>query len=788
MKTFSHASKKFISPAELIPGYTRHVDQRIVGMKGERLLGIIELEGIPFETTPTVMLQAAFESLTAVFSKLNKENAGNLELCTHISKRKISLDFTYKFDNAFQADFAKKYLEQFKSGDFYQTTYYISFIYKYEDDQDQAIEKFNFLLDFAVKSFAKYDASALGIEITPHGLPVSQIGAFLSRLLNYDANLIPVSADAMARRIQTAELNFGFDLCEMRPEKGGKKYATYYDLREYAPKSKRGMWNSLLSEPCEFVLTQSFLNFSSLNAQSLINKQVNMIESGSNYPDHYVEEMKAALGRVSSGEICFGEYHGALVVYGDTPKQAADNGNAVTTAILSESGARFIRATASGIYTYYSMMPGAADKPLSEPKTTRNLACGFSLNNFPTGKQYGNPLGDGTAILPLKTKSDSVFFFNSHYSALGKDVRGQKIPGHMLMLGMTGAGKTTLEGVLVGFLTRFNPKIFAIDFNRSMQLFLETYGATYFDIEDGVYTGINPFQLEDTPNLRSFLYELVGACGRDSNGKLNAAEEGLIKKAVDTIMEMPLEVRRFGYLKQIIPPNNTDSLGDRLAKWQASCGGHLAWALDSATNAFNPKTMRRIGFNTTSILKRGHPATEPVLSVLFYIKDQMQKDGELLLSLVEEFWVPANYPTTQEKMKGSLKAGRIKNEFMYLISQSPEDAINCEIFPDIVQMTPTKVFLPNPKATFEQYELCGLNEKEFNELFALEIDSRTFLIKQSHQSTFAKLDLEGYSDFLPIISGTWESIKLSHEVRKEVGDDPKDWVPVFRERLKATSK
>jgi len=190
-------------------------------------------------------------------------------------------------------------------------------------------------------------------------------------------------------------------------------------------------------------------------------------------------------------------------------------------------------------------------------------------------------------------------------------------------------------------------------------------------------------------------------------------------------------------------------------------------------------------------LKPGNPASEPVLSVLFHMKDMMQTGGELFLTLVEEFWVPANFKTTQEQIKGTLKAGRIKGEFMFLVSQSPEDAINCEIFPAIIQQTPTKIYLPNPDAKFEKYEQCGLNRKEFDELHKLDKDSRIFLIKQEHQSTFAKLDLEGFDDFMPIISGTWEGIQLAREIRAEVGNDPKNWVPVFRQRtreLKALEK
>jgi type IV secretion system protein VirB4 len=784
MSIFSAVLKKFIAPADLLPGYTRHVDERIVAMSNERLLGVIELQGVPFETTTNAQLEQAFNSLTRVFTEINKVNAPKVSQWCHVIKQKVSLDFEYKFDNSFIAEFSQKYLAEFKKGNFFRTSYAISFVYKYEDDIDQGIEGLNLLLDFALKSLNRYDAVALGVEVNRHGQSHSQIGEFLSRLLNAADDFVPLAGDDLSMRLQTSELNFGFDLCEIRPAKGGKKYATYFDLREYPDESRRGMWNALLGEPYEFVLTQSFLNFTSMRTLNLVNKKVNEIESGTNFPDHYVTDLKDARGFVSAGELSFGEYHSALVVYGNTPKEAVDNGNSLSTNLLATSGARYLRATGSGIFTYFSMMPGAADKPLSEPKTTRNLACAFSLNNYPTGKQFGNPIGDGSAVIPLKTKSDSIYFFNTHYSSMGQDVRGQKYAGHCLILGATGAGKTTFEGVVVGFLDRFKPKIFAIDFNRSMQLFLETYGAVYFDIEDGVDTGLQPFQLEDSPSLRSFLYRLVGACGRDVNGNLSASDEQKIKEAVDTIMLMDQPDRRFSYLSSLIPPEGGDGLGDRLAKWQHSCNGQMAWALDSPVNRFDPATMHRIGFNTTSILKKGHPATEPVLSVLFHMKDMMQRDGNLFLTLVEEFWVPCNYPTTQEQIQGSLKAGRIKGEFMFLVSQSPEDAIECEIFPAIVQQTPTKVFLPNPEATFEKYQLCGLNQKEFDDLHALEKDSRTFLIKQSHQSTFAKMDLQDFGDFLPIISGTWESIQLSHEIRAEVGNDPKDWVPVFRQRLK----
>ena len=79
--------------------------------------------------------------------------------------------------------------------------------------------------------------------------------------------------------------------------------------------------------------------------------------------------------------------------------------------------------------------------------------------------------------------------------------------------------------------------------------------------------------------------------------------------------------------------------------------------------------------------------------------------------------MPCNYPTTQNMIKQTLKTGRLTGEFIGLVSQSPADAIQCEIFPAIVEQTPTKIMLPNPEAVYDDemigYKRVGLTEKGF---------------------------------------------------------------------------
>ena len=207
--------------------------------------------------------------------------------------------------------------------------------------------------------------------------------------------------------------------------------------------------------------------------------------------------------------------------------------------------------------------------------------------------------------------------------------------------------------------------------------------------------------------------------------------------------------------------------------------------MDNPTNQFNPDDFSRVGFDLTDILKDGYPPTGPVLAYMFHLRNIMMqnvaKSSGILATIIEEFWHAARYKVTQDIMLKILKTDRKLGGWLILVSQSPEDAINCPIFAAIVQQTPTKIFLPNPDAEFEgSYERCGITRKEYEEMVKLPKESRTFLIKQSKQSAFALLDLYGFKDEMPFLSGSSDNVELLHEVMTEVGsENVNDWYQPF---------
>lgn len=163
----------------------------------------------------------------------------------------------------------------------------------------------------------------------------------------------------------------------------------------------------------------------------------------------------------------------------------------------------------------------------------------------------------------------------------------------------------------------------------------------------------------------------------------------------------------------------------------------------------------------------------------------------MLCTIVEEFWLPLKYKTPREMILDVLKTGRKRGEFMLLITQSPEEAVQSEIFPAIIQQTPTKILLPNPDAEYKNeqgggYSRIGLTIKEFLKLKALALDSRTFLAKQGHNSSFVTLDLYGFNDEISVLSGTTANVEilnavLEHYKQNNGGITPKSevWLPSF---------
>jgi type IV secretion system protein VirB4 len=783
MRVSNDLNRLVAAAEDKLPRIGRPVSETATSIDNGGAFLVMRVNGVPFESVSRGEIEACSDSWNRQLAAMTLEKGNRLSLWTTFRRRRVSFGDEYRFYNPFIQQAVDKYLQRFRKHDHFENSFYFTAILQ-GDDLDETVRELEELGEGLMKALVSYDPQLL--ETYGHnGVLFSEAYEFIGELVNGVDERVPVTQATGRDLIPTSHPHFHYDTVEIRTDRS-TRFAVCYDLKDF-PKAGWGQTNPLLSLPVEFTLTQSFGCLSTAEAMKAIEDQINNLNSVEDKANHQIDELKQAVALIAGRDLAFGDYHGALVAYGDTPEKAISNGAYVTSRALNDCGFKFVKATASAPFTYMSQVPGFRTKPRPMPKSTRSLASSFSMHTYPAGKARGNPLGDGSALMPVQTVAKSLFSLNCHASRMDEDSVGEKVAGHTLILGSTGTGKTTLETMLLAFLERFDPKLFALDLDQGLRIFLEEMGAAYYTLREGEPTGLAPFCLPDTKRNLAHLYDLVGACCRDENGKLSADDQRRIKHAVDTVMKLEsIEHRTFSRLLESIPDTGEEnSLWLRLSQWCGATNGRFAWALDNVPDTLtNIADVRRIGFDVTDFLKKDYAATEPVLVHLLYLKDQMQRKGGLLATVIAEFWLPASYPTTQDLIRKSLKTGRKADEFLILDSQSPEDAIQCPVFAEIRDLTATKIYLPNPDATREGYKLLNLTDREFDTLKRLSKESRTFLIKQSNQSAFATLDLGGMNDEIAVLSSSLDNVAIWEECTRDAYGDTNLRMQLFQARRK----
>jgi type IV secretion system protein VirB4 len=401
---------------------------------------------------------------------------------------------------------------------------------------------------------------------------------------------------------------------------------------------------------------------------------------------------------------------------------------------------------------------------------TLNIASFASFHNYPTGKRDGNHWGN--ALTVLNTSSGTPYFFNFHI----RDV------GHTMIVGPTGAGKTVLLNFLCAQAQKFRPKLFFFDKDRGAEIFVRSIGGIYIIPSASKVSGFNPFQLADTLENRSFLVEFLKALISTDSKSIPAHEVDRINEAVAGNFKIPQEKRRLRNLAPFMGLMGPGTIAGKLAKWHSN-GSH-AKLFDNELDLIDLNASRTFGIEMAHILQ-DKEAIGPVLLYLFH-RIQNSISGEPTMIVLDEAWALIDNPVFAPKIKDWLKVLRKLNAMVVFATQSVEDATKSDISDTLVQQTSTQIFLPNLKATTVYRSVFRLSEREFNLVRTTDPSSRFFLVKQDNDGVVAKIDLSGMEEFINVLSGRIETVALLDEIMSEVGEDPKDWLPIFNEKLNNT--
>jgi type IV secretion system protein VirB4 len=822
---FSKQASREVPVAEFVPYRTLIAPDALITDKGD-LLRTWKLDGVPFESVKHSTLDTQKDALNELIRGLG----GNRALWTHEIHMRThdALDGTYP--PGIVADFARDYARTFDNYPMMSTELFVSVVHRPDTalvakvtagrgfeatraalaSELEKLDEGSMLVDSSLK---RYGARRLGTvsKPNPNVTHVSSFGSssasatsspapasssastssppivfsellgFLGSLVNGVREPIPVVRANIQEYLPTTRMIYGLENIELRFANGDTKFCGILDIADYPADVVSGILNPTLYEDFEYIKTQSFSTLSKHAAVSALQQQKGYLISAGDASDRQIAEFDEMVEQVVEGKIMVGDYHFTLAIFGASVEEVNRN-CARARAALQEQGFQTKRIDLIADAAWFAQSPcNWQYRPRKAQLTSRAFAALSPFHSINLGKRDGNPWGECVTI--LKTPSGKPFYFNFHASPENEDVTDDKYPGTTLIIGQIGSGKTALEGALLMLAQKFNVEGAAFDKDAGLEIVIRALGGSYARIERGVPTGMNPFQaLQNTPGNILFLTELVKQLVKGR--PLTTAESTDIERAVSTVMGMEPPLRGLSMVLQILPNHDQEMPYYRLAKW---CGqGAMAWVFDNRIDVVGAVQAKWIGYDYTQILDDPVSRT-PIMMYLMHTS-AARKKGQPFMTIIAEFWKAFEDPYFEEYAKNGIKAERKKDAIVVLDTQSPSDALDSNISKTLVEQTVTKIFLPNPEADAKDYiEGFKLTPEEYQTIRSLGAHSRTFLIKQGHQSWLAKLDLSHplMQRYLTLLSSTTDNVHLLDEIRKEVGDDPEVWAPILMQQVDA---
>ncbi|TCQ74731.1 type IV secretion system protein VirB4 [Ochrobactrum sp. BH3] len=773
-------------PETFIP-YIRHVDQKTIALSNRSLMNIVAVEGISFETADVDELNAFHRQLNTLYRNIADER---LSLWTHIIRRRETDYPDGDFKNAFCRDLDAKYRKKMIKQDLYRNDLYISLVWSPSHDKADKIaalvsrlkksrrdgsevdaaslKKLNDATTDLIAGLARFEARALSLY-EADGLIFSEQSEMLHQLVGGRRERVPLTDGRISSAIYSDRVIIGRETVAVRHE-AHSRMAAMLGLKEYPARTRPGMLNGLLTAPFELVLTQSFSFESKASAKVIMGRKQNQMVSAGDKAGSQIEELSEGLDDLESNRFVLGTHHLSLAVYANDQRELVDH-LAKARSHLTNGGAVVAREDLGLEAAWWAQLPGNYQyRARSGAITSRNFAAMSPYYSYPVGKKDGNEWGPAVAM--LKTASGSPFYFNFHFGDLG----------NTFVCGPSGSGKTVILNFMLAQLQKHNPHMVFFDKDRGAEIFVRAGGGRYLPLQNGVATGIAPLKgLELTTENKVFLARWIQKLVEIEGRPLSTTDIRDIASALDGLADLPREQRSISALRTFLNNTDSDGIAARLRRWEKS--GPLGWVFDNDDDDIGIGA-QFLGYDMTDFLEN-EEIRKPMMSYLFHRIVQLI-DGRRIIIVIDEFWLALMDESFRDFAQNRLKTIRKQNGLMLFATQSPRDALNSPIAHTIIEQCPTQIFFPNVKADHDDY-VGGfkLTEREF-ELLGRELsrESRSFIVKQGHNSVVATLNLKGLDDEIAVLSGTTSNVELLQTIRQEVGEDPADWMPVFHEKRK----
>ena len=335
---------------------------------------------------------------------------------------------------------------------------------------------------------------------------------------------------------------------------------------------------------------------------------------------------------------------------------------------------------------FFGTLPGNIGNNARKPiLSTNNLAHFFVLSAPWTGEKINKHLSAVTGFEApqiLAKSGHAPFYLNLNVGDVG----------HTLVVGPTGAGKSTFLNFLSAFwLKAPTSRVVFFDKDRSAYYPTLNAGGTHIELDDESNAlKLNPFAHLQSKQDQAFVSQIVADYLRMRGIPVLPKDQQALFEAAASLSSVASRNAAWETYRSAVQDQN---IRDALTPF---IDGEYA---NLFTREDDPLSQERwLTFEMGKLMNRDTYIVQFILSYLFHRVETTFFTGQPVLLILDEAWFFLDNEIFASKMREWLKVLRKKNVYVVLATQEMEDARQSTIFSTIVNACFTKILLPNPNA------------------------------------------------------------------------------------------
>ncbi|EPS8474977.1 AAA family ATPase [Campylobacter lari] len=747
------------------------LDENILATKDGNLCIGVELKGISYSSVSLEEELSLLQNRMQFFGKLNS----NLDINLIIKKDKIELT---KSSNLSKNIYANQIIEKWGNHkDVFQITYLMiistidkkisgaleSFKNKTTKEKEQTDKKENYVFDTKkqILNETLNEIKRALSQFNPVQISADDIINFYATYSNAQETKFKYSNDLITDCYISSDVEFKKDYIHFLRNDGKEMFARFISIKAYETDIITSHINSkILRNSNDFIV---FINMKAYEKEKAIKK---VKDTGAFAPQIIKDELQGLIQQITADRENLMLVSYSVYIIAPNLDELEEKTNELK-GILENQNLNIVRETINQKALYFSFFPSRSN--LNARKRTlkvSNLATiatfekdvlGFAKND------WGNE-----PVTIFKHLSGTPFLFNFHWTS-----EGDKPSGHTMIIGGTGAGKTTLAQFLMCNLYKYDIDIFSMDKLRGMYNFSTYTDGEYHDADLGDFK-LNPFALPYTAENKEFLKNFIMQMANLEDSDYTAVNE--IQKRLDMLYSVKKEDDVFSLSDFIegLPPDDKDIKG-RLKPYINSI-------FDNKEDALSFKKQLSI-LNMDSIIKNPTSAGLTAYYIFHRLKNSAKNSHKkgffCFIDELKDFLMDENMRESileaileVRKIGGVMCMGFQNLSFFDDVPKGAsflENIANYIIFPTTNAQTLENM---RTKLNLTPTEIKFLQEAGTN--------SRQVLLKMNlrNESAILNVDLGRLGKHLRVFSSSSDNVKLMRELKELY---PNEWRSLYLE-------